>query len=1040
MNLFDIFESEDELFAESPKAKILAILHDAKEGRKKALERMLKAGDYPEAQVVAKEQAMDGIDLIAQALKFGGVTPAAKEWNRIFYAKAYSGEPGAAELSDEGLEIAYRIKDEAGPDFFRLSGALGESIEDDMFSDNRASTVRLPEIVEDFTYNALKMMERPEEFLQQEMGLDIEELKDEEQNELIDQCQAGGDKMAAVAETFKNAGIVAGLQKLKDMFNDPENDVASTAAIYALEEFHDVYGIDPQQYLSEEDDMFAPASKSSIATAAKRNIVGKVAAKGRASRKTDTELQEIVAIAEQVFGRKYSSGTISGGKVYRISLMTRGLGDMYHYSSMSSVSKNDKIILGDQKKKFFDILNNRGLDTSRVDVKYHMGATLYTSVRIKMKPEAIDEEDDMFAEPWRVTVASLLAKLLANPHALRHFEIEQDDLDDVKLLIDALRSNNMDRAKSLWDRFSWNELDVALDKYITRSAPGIELFDLLGLEDDLNEEDEELFAPKKYQADLTKINSAMLRQLHQNFTTDIRPEYASKHKLMAARIAAELERRGEPLPTVMENDDMFAEPKKLSKSAQSYLGYPIIGSAQIVKDVANRIDWQDEWQVDEISELPTEIQYLFQKAGQTVPLINLNDWGTVAVIYVAAGIPLKISTNVLINIRADHPTAVDESDDMFADLNVAKKLGRIMWNEGYHLGSLSMENMKKELNRHPDLVKQLSKQTNLNYDHPQVLWDLYDGVVFEFEEALQRQRNLSEDEDDMFASAFRVERDVMDWQQKAMWAAREFTGFSTKGLHTFKDDEHNVMFMYQLQDNGDCTGVYYSPQPATIETNIGTYNPKFKGSFEQYLDADPNNPLKNLKEEDDMFASNTLTDEMGDNLIRYARVLYGIAAERKIEQLAKEGELIAEVGQLFKNNGLVAGARAYRRLDDKTKNDIQTLFQQVLGFDINDLIGQINETDEWMFSQRPQPMGRVEYKRRLYKDVVAYLIKNPDIQGQDVSSFDDILKYMDPDSNLYGRVKAIADSNNPLLTRGFVDRIVDGVSDINGYSEDPDEI
>lgn len=148
--------------------------------------------------------------------------------------------------------------------------------DDDMFA-NRASTARLPEIVKDFTYNALKMLERPEEFLKQEMGLDVDELDDDEQNELINQCMAASESMTALAETFKNSGIVAGLLKLKDMSNNHENEVASTAATHALEEFHEVYDIDPQQYLSEDDDMFAPTKGIRIADALQRIATSQLA-------------------------------------------------------------------------------------------------------------------------------------------------------------------------------------------------------------------------------------------------------------------------------------------------------------------------------------------------------------------------------------------------------------------------------------------------------------------------------------------------------------------------------------------------------------------------------------------------------------------------------------------------------------------------------------------------------------------------------------------------------------------------------------------
>jgi hypothetical protein len=137
--------------------------------------------------------------------------------------------------------------------------------------------------------------------------------------------------------------------------------------------------------LDESDDMFSTPGR--LATAAKRNITGKIAAKGRASRKSDTELQKIVEIAKVVYGRPYSTGTIGGGKVYRLSIPARVNHD-YRYVKLDSVSVDDKTILNQANGKFFDLLKQHGLDASRVDIKYHIGSGLYVSVRIKMKDVA----------------------------------------------------------------------------------------------------------------------------------------------------------------------------------------------------------------------------------------------------------------------------------------------------------------------------------------------------------------------------------------------------------------------------------------------------------------------------------------------------------------------------------------------------------------------------------------------------------------------------------------------------------------------------
>ena len=108
--------------------------------------------------------------------------------------------------------------------------------------------------------------------------------------------------------------------------------------------------------------------------------------------------------------------------------------------------------------------------------------------------EIFENSEDMFAMPWRVKVANLLVKLLDSPARQRSVEIEPDDINDIRLLVEALQKNNIDRAKVLWERFSYNELDNALYLYIHRVRPEIDLFELLGSEDDLDESDDDMFA------------------------------------------------------------------------------------------------------------------------------------------------------------------------------------------------------------------------------------------------------------------------------------------------------------------------------------------------------------------------------------------------------------------------------------------------------------------------------------------------------------------------------------------------------------------
>jgi len=109
--------------------------------------------------------------------------------------------------------------------------------------------------------------------------------------------------------------------------------------------------------------------------------------------------------------------------------------------------------------------------------------------------EIFENSDDMFAMPWRTKVVNLLIKLLESPARQRSAEIEPDDIDDIKLLIDALQKNDINKAKAFWDRFSYTELDNALYLYVERLRPDIDLFKLLGdVDDDYIEESDDMFA------------------------------------------------------------------------------------------------------------------------------------------------------------------------------------------------------------------------------------------------------------------------------------------------------------------------------------------------------------------------------------------------------------------------------------------------------------------------------------------------------------------------------------------------------------------
>lgn len=270
------------------------------------------------------------------------------------------------------------LKDTMGHGFAELfseyEGQLDE--EDDMFADsNRIKVVRA--IVADLEYVADEMLNNPDGFIESR-GWFEDDTYDE------DEVFEAGSAFDNLAATFKTGGLDKGLDQLFHLYHHTNNQVIEWIADETIESLASEHEIDMSRFNVNEsdDDMFAPAGK--VSTAVKHNVSRKLAVVNKANRATDQELQKIVEIAKAVYGRPYSTGTIGGGKVYRLSIPAR-VNHHYRYVKLDNVSIDDKTILNQAKGKFFDLLKQHGLDSSRVDIKYHIGSGLYVSVRIKMQ-------------------------------------------------------------------------------------------------------------------------------------------------------------------------------------------------------------------------------------------------------------------------------------------------------------------------------------------------------------------------------------------------------------------------------------------------------------------------------------------------------------------------------------------------------------------------------------------------------------------------------------------------------------------------------
>lgn len=1262
MNLFDIFESEEDMFAESPKAKILAILHNAKEDRQRHLDRMLKAGDYPEAQIVAKEQSLEGIDLIAKALKFGGVEPAAKEWHRIFYAKAYSGEPGAAELSDEGLDLAYTIKDDTGVDFFRLSNVLDES-DDEMFATKKKAD--LTKVTTATLIELLKVII-------------------DDQREAYSSVHKG--QATRIKMELKRRGVLLP---------------------YGIEDIDE-----------SEDEMFAPGKFQKWIKALKE-VLNDLYAEEEANLQVNQEPKHIRATEQLMSDYDFLRSELErdGMQAFMNGL---DMVEQYAINSIDADLARKGINLSDIEKAFFPEKFNESEDDmfsdNRVTVNPRVLSKLTKTLADKLEEyvNTIPGQSDT-AETYLDDANALRRASNAFLSGLRAGFKELESIEDIstwEYLEDLANRHNINLS-DLSDRYDAGQLTEEDEMFSNKPSTMWQIIGVLDAYADDAEQSSRV-CDDEDDAYCYSEKADLAREVIDTFKTQGFLEGLKHFKQFSNRYGHEpaeelADETGITLDSLgfdlNEEDDMFANRSdNVPDYFKKYVGKPVIGTARVVNDLDSFWDWRDEWQVDEVEELPVIWQKFYHSQGRTVPVVDLNDNATFAVINVGIGMPIRITTRLLRDIRVDHPTAVDESeedmfapafkrvdnfhdwfaqcggvpwaqividhyapdskrlkelnislmgyfdtnsdrvkgvyyvytepgeedksfgtitgrsirgftdylnsdpaylkltrqlseeDDMFADLNVAKKLGRIMWREGYHLGSLSMSNIRKELNAHPELKAQLIKDYGVAEVTDGMLWDVFDSVVFEFEETLQRQRNMNESDDemfapswkqtviqmlrkllesavlqnrfeieehdleyiqrliaafqtgnidnakkvwrnfdldelddalylyvvrshpnidlykllddeedfldeddmfaerwysddqvknlirkcftntgigsgiarewmdmiaypskyskqeildmnneyaekndipfrfidwkwndeqdellwtlsgavprlnesdDMFASAFRVERDVMEWQQKAMYAARDFLGFSTKGLNSFKDDANNIVYMYQLQDNGDCTGVYYSPQPATIETNIGTYNPKFKGGFKEYLKQDPHNPNKHLAEEDDdMFATGTMRKmpEIIQDFAYQAEKMIerpdevvggdlGWASESDeefdqwVEECQNAGAMLQDVVEALKKSGLIAGFQLLRQMSN-SDNSIASETAHLALSDMDDIYG-INPNDylseDEMFSASPNVTTRlgnaIEAYGETYMDMADSLLQNAKAEG-----------------------------------------------------------
>lgn len=107
---------------------------------------------------------------------------------------------------------------------------------------------------------------------------------------------------------------------------------------------------------------------------------------------TDENAMKVKALAKEFFGDNiYSSVRIAGGTIYRMSFRMGGIYATYRYIKFAQVPPQVIKNLKEKKAKFLAFCYKNGIEPGMVDLKYHIGAGIYASVRAKIGQVATED-------------------------------------------------------------------------------------------------------------------------------------------------------------------------------------------------------------------------------------------------------------------------------------------------------------------------------------------------------------------------------------------------------------------------------------------------------------------------------------------------------------------------------------------------------------------------------------------------------------------------------------------------------------------------
>lgn len=361
---------------------------------------------------------------------------------------------------------------------------------------------------------------------------------------------------------------------------------------------------------------------------------------------------------------------------------------------------------------------------------------------------------------------------------------------------------------------------------------------------------------------------------------------------------------------IAEEDDMFFQRPELATREKAFLNTIPIGSARVRRDIKTAWEWEEEYDVQSVDELPYYERLMANSAGKTVPVVNLDKRGYLTVL-LAPGAPFTMYVDFFRDVRIDHPAAIDESEEeMFAPSQRAKAQTAIKavldsnynryqelyndfdpknseeWYQDLGFNLSDYDYLRSELERggipaflngldmvSQDIINSIDSELAMNYKV--YLNDLEDQY-------LQLDEDTDEYDDDMFASSDRVSNTqalskiAAQLSNRYLDYARTATDDETGDLYASEShalERASNAFMHGLR--AGFSELEAVEDPTTWE-DLGDLCAKQGIDLSELADKSDAGELSESDEDDDLFAQSK-NSKLGKLSTDQLRMLYSLS-------------------------------------------------------------------------------------------------------------------------------------------------------------------